>query len=332
VTTPRHGYRAEPHFVTGIHHAEDIAAVPRSRWLIAGGMASQARPQGHLYLVDTDAMTSSELFPADATFALDRDTYGEIEPPALDIFFAHGLALREGEGTVHTLYVVNHGGREAIEVFEVDTAPARPTLTWVGAVEQAPGVLGNAVAPIAGGGVVSTVYMDKRDPDAITLVNSGQISGNLKTWRPGGEWEDVPGSETNAPNGVEVSADGNTYFIASWGARELVRVTVDGADFRRDAIDLEMLPDNVKWSPDGRILVTGQDDATAEEVVTTVMSSESCNFPFHVLAVDPDTLEAEELVRLSHETFGTAATALEVDGRLWVSSARNDRIAWFEPV
>jgi hypothetical protein len=323
-------YRAQPEFVTGIHHAEDIAAVPRSRWLIAGGMASQARPQGHLYLVDTETMSSSELFPAGAEFALDRETYGEIEPPVLDIFFAHGLALRASEGDIHTLYVVNHGGREAIEVFEIDAGPERPTLTWVGAVEQAPGVLGNAVAPIAAGGVVSTNYMDKTDPEAIALVNSGAISGNLKTWLPGGEWEDVPGSETNAPNGVEVSEDGRTYFIASWGARELVRLTLDGEDFERDAIAVDMLPDNVKWSPDGRILVTGQDDATAEEVLSTVMSSESCNFPFHVLAVDPDTLEGEELVRVSHPTFGTAATALEVDGRLWVSSARNDRIAYFQ--
>ncbi len=327
---PSATYLAEPRFVTGIHHAEDIAALPGSRWLIAGGMATNVRTQGHLYLVDTETMTSSELWPAGARYELQAERYGEVEPPEEAIFFAHGLALRPGPEDVHTLYVVNHGGREAIEVFEVDAAPERPTLTWVGAVIQAPGVLGNAVAPISDWGVVSTNYMDNDDPGAIEKVNSGAISGNLKEWRPGGEWEDVPGTETNAPNGVEVTAAGDTYFIASWGARELVRVR-QGADGPvRDSIAVEMMPDNVKWSADGRILVTGQDGSTPEEVLTTVMSSESCNFPFHVLAVDPETFEAEELVRLHHDTFGTAATALEVDGRLWISSARADRIAYFD--
>jgi hypothetical protein len=96
---------------------------------------------------------------------------------------------------------------------------------------------------------------------------------------------------------------------------------------RRDTIQLDFLPDNVKWSEDGHVLTAGQisEPKTVFDGVTTYAS---CNFPVVALKIDPETLAVEELVRLEHEVFGTAATALEVDGELWLSSAANDRIAY----
>jgi hypothetical protein len=45
---------------------------------------------------------------------------------------AHGLNVRAGTGGVHTLYVVRHGSRESIEVFEIDGEAKPPVVTWIG--------------------------------------------------------------------------------------------------------------------------------------------------------------------------------------------------------
>ena len=39
-----------------------------------------------------------------------------------------------------------------------------------------------------------------------------------------------------------------------------------------------------------------------------------------VLRIDPETLAVEEVLRAEHDVFGTASTALDVNGELWISS------------
>jgi hypothetical protein len=276
-------------------------------------------------------------------FKLDAQTYGDVEPPDIDVFCGHGLALRRGANGIHTLYVVNHSapassssadvgqpGRESIEVLEVDATGPEPRVTWVGAIVQAPGVWGNAVTPLPDGGIAATNYLDLRDPNAFDKVFAGEITGNLKEWHPGTGWEDVPGSELCAPNGVEVSPDGRWYFVASWVPRMLVRLSRGKDPIEKETVNVGLLADNVKWSPDGYLLVTGQDGMPAE-VFAEVDAKDVCNFPFHVVKIHPQTLATEEIVRVKHDVFGTATTALVIGDELWVGSARSDRIAYFAP-
>ena len=316
-----------PDFVLGPTNAEDLAWVPGSRWLIASGMDSSGVPDGHLYLVDMDVMESTEIFPGEVGFELDAATFGDVAQPSIAGFCAHGLALREGADGVHTLYVVNHGGREAIEVFAVDARGEQPRLTWVGAVIQAPGVWGNAVVALPDGGIAATNYLDLRDPHAFDKVYAGEVTGNLKEWH-GREWEDVPGSELSSPNGLEVSPDGRWYFVNCWSSMRFVRLSRGSAEIDRREVELGFLLDNVKWAPDGRLLVAGQ-ASTPAAVFERFNSEDVCNIPSRVVALDPETLEAEVLVEISHDVFGTGSTALIVGDDLWVGSARSDRIARF---
>ena len=57
---------------------------------------------------------------------------GPIDPAEKERFRAHGLYLRSAGNQRSTLYAVHHGGRESIEVFELDARAKPPTLTWVG--------------------------------------------------------------------------------------------------------------------------------------------------------------------------------------------------------
>ena len=106
-------------FVCGQSGPEDLVAVPNSRWLIASAYGGD----GGLYLIDTRAASSTKIYPSAASAVrLDKKTYDTCPgpPQTAPRIQTHGLFLQEGGGGRHTLYVVVHGSRESVEVFELD--------------------------------------------------------------------------------------------------------------------------------------------------------------------------------------------------------------------
>jgi hypothetical protein len=58
----------------------------------------------------------------------------------------HGLSLRPAQPGRYTLYATNHGGRESVEVFEVDARGAAPSAVWIGCVMMPDKLAANSVA------------------------------------------------------------------------------------------------------------------------------------------------------------------------------------------
>jgi len=157
---------------------EDLVAVPRSEWVVASGFSG-----GAVHLVNTRDYTTTEVFPvATPRERFDKKTYaacpGPIDPGEKEKFSAHGLAVREGSNNVHTVYVVHHGFRESIEVFEVDTRAKPPTFTWVGCAIAPPTASFNSVSPVPGGGFVAT-NPNRRGPGA---SQGGTNTGEVFEW------------------------------------------------------------------------------------------------------------------------------------------------------
>lgn len=316
-------------FVEGPVNAEDIAAVPNSRWLIASGFViDPVKESGNLYLIDREMRTSTALHPGRIEVRPAGPPYLEA-PPDFATWSTHGVHLREERAGLHTLYVVHHGSRESIELFEVDARGDEPKVTWIGAIEQDVDVSGNAVAPLPDGGILATKFNSASDPEAYRNLVSGRQTGNIKEWQPAAGWRDIPGTECSGPNGVDVSADGRFFFVASWPNGTLSRFGLGvGAEEPRQ-IDLGFLPDNVKVQPDGALLVAGQEAADAETAYEEMVREDVIHLPIRVARVDPDTLASEDLVDMRHEEFGNAATALYADGELWLSTTRGNRLAYF---
>jgi len=108
-------------FVSGFVGPEDLVVVPGEQLVIASGDAGP----GAITLIHVKDKTASPLYPsATVKQRLDAKTYdscpGPIDPEEKDKFRAHGLFLRPGKNGIQTLYVVHHGNRESIEVFEFD--------------------------------------------------------------------------------------------------------------------------------------------------------------------------------------------------------------------
>jgi hypothetical protein len=278
---------------------------------------------GAIRLINLKDRTTTVLFPGAAPKErLDKKTYascpGPIDPAEKERFRAHGLYLREGGNQRDTLYVVHHGNRESIEVFEFDARAKPPTLTWIGCA-VAPDPIGlNSVVGLPDGGFITTNFQPRgpADTGARGRMMAGENNGELWEWHTSSGWKKVPGSEAAGPNGLEISKDGKTLYIGGWGSQSVIRLSRGQTPAKRDSVNVGFRVDNVRWAPDGTLLAAGQGVAPAQTS--------------NVARVDPNTLKFQELVRYqNNDSFASGTVAIQLGSELWVGSVRGDRIAIF---
>lgn len=315
-------------FVCGQSGPEDLVSVPGTVWLIASGYG----PDGGINLIDTKAASSTRLFP-DAAVAerLDGATYdmcpGPIPAADRKRFWTHGLYLKAAQNRVHTLYVVHHGSREAIEVFELDARGQRPALTWVGCA-VAPGNIGlNSVIALPEGGFAATNFDPRGASGGFSeKLLSGQNNGEVWEWHTRTGWAIVPGSETAGANGIELSADGKWFYVSQWGNRSFMRLSRGVTPVKRDQISLGFRVDNVRWAPDGTLLVAGQGGPDGGPPGRGQQSPPGV--PTSVIGkVDPATMTYRELISVPSSAIVSPATvAIQIGNEYWTGTFRGDRL------
>jgi len=307
-------------FVCDQSGPEDLVAVPGTPWVIASGMAMN----GGVRLVNTRDLTSTTLFPsAQAQERHDKKAYaacpGPFDAAGKTAFKAHGLYLRLASGGTHTLLVVHHGSRESIEFFELDPRPAKPTLTWIGCV-VAPDPIGlNSVVGLPDGGFITTNFQARGGDQAAarTRMMNGEPNGELWEWHATSGWQKVPGTEAAGPNGIEMSKDGRTIYMALWGSQSFVRMTKGQIPPKKDTIPLGFRIDNLRWAPDGTLIGAGQ-GGTAPNQASIVVK------------IDPQSLKVTEILRQPYgDVFSFGTGAIQVGNDLWVGNVRGDRIGIF---
>jgi hypothetical protein len=272
---------------------------------------------GYLYAIDARDHQSTVLFPTATYHSKPDAAFSSCGGPVTGGFQPHGLSLRSGSNGRHTLYVVRHGAREAIEVFEVDARSGTPSLTWTGCAAAPEGVRFNSVTALPGQGFAATHFA--------TPV------GRLWEWQPGAGWSEVPGSEWNGPNGLVSSPDGQWLYIGGWGTNSLVRLSRGQTPVQQDSVDVGFQIDNVRWAPDGTLLAAGHfwDD---DDALGRCLGQGQCDgVTSRVARVDPERLTAEEIVRYpSNEHFLMGTVGLQVGDEIWLGGiAGADRIAIF---
>lgn len=309
-------------FVCGQDGPEDLVEVPGTRWLVASAYGQQ----GGLFLIDTQARSSRRLFPdATAKDRPDTKTYAECpgapQGAMRERFRTHGLFLQPGANSTHTLYVVYHGARESVEVFELDARSAQPSVAWIGCVVAPPGVGLNSVSALPGGGLVGTNFDPPQPPGSKTPFSSalteGRNNGELWEWHSGKGWAKVPGSESAGANGVVLSADGQWFYVAQWGNRSFYRLSRGKTPVERQQIPLGFRVDNVRWAPNGDLLVAGQGDTAKPGTFTSIIGT-----------INPRTMIYREVINYATPpAVGAATVAVQVGNDYWTGSFRGDRIA-----
>lgn len=302
-------------FICGQNAPEDLIVLPGAQWVVASSFGGS----GGVYLINTRDFASTLAYPsASAKEKLDAKTYDSCPgpPDAADKakFTTHGLALRAGRNSIHTLYTVHHGGRESIEVFEIDMRGKTPALTWVGCAVAADPIGLNSVVAVPGEGFIASNFLSRSgDAAEQRKMMAGEKNGELWEWHTGRGWAKVPGSEAAGANGLEISKDGKTLYVASWGSQSFFRLSRGGATPQRQEIPLGFRVDNIRFARDGSILAAGQGMQTS-----------------NVVRIDPKTLKVQEVIRQpDNSTFRSGTVAVEVGKELWVGSFRGDKIARF---
>jgi hypothetical protein len=313
-------------FVCGLVNAEDLVLVPGTDWIVASGMAAGVG----FYLIDS---ASGEFSPLEAGARHDDSMYPRCaEPPPPPEFESHGLHIRAaGQGRA-TLHVVGHGAREAIEVFDVDTRGARPTLTWKGCVPMPDGLAANSVAALADGSIFATVLFlgGTTFADSVAMRPTGAVFG----WSRGDSgFMLIEGTELPANNGIEVSVDGSEIYVASSGFQTIVAFSnTNPARQLRTTEQLPITPDNIHMDADGRLLTAGMKNDVPEcggppgpEHSIEILAS--CPRGTIAIAVDPATMEHRILFETpAFDAFSNATMVLPAGGRLWVGTFSGNRV------
>jgi len=307
-------------FVCGQQAPEDLVVLPGGEWVAASVFGGA----GRIRLINTRDMTVTNAYPtATSEDRLDKKTYDTCPGPPDEKqkaqFRTHGIAVRPGTNSTHTLYAVHHGVRESIEVFQVDMRSKTPTLTWIGCAVPPDPIGLNEVVPLPGGGFAATNYLI-RGPEAAanrTKMMAGENNGEIWEWHTGTGWKIIPGSEASGANGLEISKDGKWLYVAAWGNQSFYRLSLGQTPPKRDNIPLGFRVDNIRWAADGTLLATGQ--GGMGQTQTT-----------NIVKINPDSLKVQELVTHPNSpAFGAGTVAVEVGKELWVGSFRGDRIARF---
>lgn len=318
--------------VWGPINAEDLLQVPGTDWIITSGMTGPGAPLGRLYAVCAAALTATEVFPYLATAALDAARFGEQAVPDFGGFAPHGIDIAVRGDGVAELYLVNHGGRESVEVFEILLDGLRPALRWIGAVVLPGTSYGNDVAAAPGGGfIVSTCG----DPAGGPLVLpgerlAGEPTGGVLEWCPRGGWKELPGTQINIANGVALSPDGEWVFLGGWGLNEIRKVRRGVPEPEVLTVPAPIKVDNFTWTADGKLISAGAFDTTTEDYVARHFGGEPrlC-LPTRVIRIDPATLAIEILIEYGTDGFGCGTTGLVVGEEIWVGAARDQGLARF---
>jgi hypothetical protein len=301
---------ADVQFVCGQQGPEDLVVVPGGAWVVASVFGGS----GGVNLIRVSDKTSMKVYPAaSAKDRFDAKTYAACPgPPDPLKFTSHGLSLVPGRGNVHRLFVVGHGAREAIEVFELDARPTTPVLTWIGCAVAADPIGLNSVRGLPDGGFIASNFLPRGGTQAATQqMMTGEKNGELWEWHTASGWKKVPGSDAAGANGLEMAADGKTLYVAAWGSQSFFRLSRGAAKPVRDEIPLGFRVDNIRWARDGSILAAGQG------VGQTV-----------VVKVDPRTLTVKEILkRPAGNGFAGGTVAVEVGDSYWIGSFAGDRIA-----
>ncbi|MET0280536.1 MAG: hypothetical protein ABW278_05345 [Steroidobacteraceae bacterium] len=309
VGPPEPPCKASDGYLCGQQGPEDLIAMG-TEWAVASAYTGTG---GVTLIRIRDKMSMTAYPSATAREQLDAKTYPQCPGPPRGAFTTHGVYVPPGPGPTHKLFVVGHGARESIEVFNVDTRGAAPVLTWVGCV-IAPEPIGlNSVRSLPDGGFITTNFLPRGQ--AFEELMKGTRNGELWEWHTQSGWQKVPGSEASGANGVELSADGKTLYMAAWGSQSFIRLSRGANPPKREEIALGFRIDNIHWARDGRLLGAGQ-----------------VGQDWRVVKIDPVTLQVETLYSQDDKPgFGGGTVALEVGDTLWVGSYRGDRIAIVKP-
>lgn len=308
---------------------EDMVPLPGNQAILIGEYGqSGAGHSGALVVFELESEERHTVFRGGDAPAVAQPGWGDpscTSPPSR-AFNSHGIDLvRRDDGRLQLL-VIQHGGREAIEFFEVLGHGTDWRVVWRGCVPAPADASLNEVVALPNG----DFYTTKMAPleGALDFENGmpTEPTGHAFAWSSAKGFRKIEGTVGIMPNGIEASPDGRFIYMNASGENSIRKVEVaTGRELGRASVNL---PDNVTWSPDGRLLVASLGVvAPAEFAACLAIDGAPCRIPFKIVAVDPATMTTLGPIYESDGTpMGAGTVGLQVGRELFIGSFKGDRI------
>jgi len=317
-------------FICGAQRPEDVARIPSTAWLVFSGFADGAG----LKLVDTRRRTMRRWYDGAAEqLNWDRQRFpGCPSPPDPSVFNTQGVSLRTVGDSQHDLYVVNHGGREAIEVFRIEATQDEPRIRWIGCVLMPAATPANSVATYSDGTILASVLT--HPGTSITDFVRGDATGGVYQWQPGAAgFHLLPGTRLPGNNGIETSLDDREFYVIAFGWHAVVVYSRnDTLQPLRNATAPGFMPDNIHWDGSRLILAGMQYDEPAcggtRKIIDGKADDMRCHRGYVVAELDPQSLEFTTIAYAEpNSAFNGVSAARIVGNELWLGAYQGDRIA-----
>jgi hypothetical protein len=322
--------------ICGMQNPEDMALLSDGHHLLVSqfGLMDGSRA-GSLALLNASSGTFRVVFegrdedPTQTSGTEDPD-WGDANcpgpPPAR--FSPHGIDLAPRPDGKLRLLVVNHGGREAIEFFEIEDRGQDTQVTWRGCALAPKDAYLNDVVSLPDGGLLTTHMMDRDgELSGILRASIGFDTGFVYQWQPATNPEPgfsiEPGTHGPFPNGIELSADGQTIYLNLYTAGEVRRI--DRGTGRIVGQASIPSPDNSAWAMNGKLLVASHIGGLVDQMDCYGLTVGACPMAFEIVAVDPLTMETETLFSHAGPPMGAGTVAIDLGDELVIGTFAGDR-------
>jgi len=314
------GLHADMNVICGVRASEDLELTPDGRYLIVSQYRTFRTPGAPADLVLLD-LTTQRLQALPVT-SMPTPGWGDASCSAPVALSPHGTSLTRRRDGPWQLFVVNHGMRESIEMYEPVKERDSWKLVWRGCVVSP--LAFNDVAALGDGSFVGThpTALNQTGAPAANPLQ-GRATGWVAKWNPSSGETELPGTRLAYPNGVNASADGRYLYINVFGTREVDKYDVAAGKIVATA-KVEFMPDNLTWTRDGQLIAAGVKGARGN---CPPESSTPCIQAFGVARIEPATMVTTPLFDSgTRPIIVGVSVAIEVGSDLYLGAFDGDRV------
>ena len=312
---------------------EDIEVLPDGKSLLISQMGNmEGTKPGNLVAYDTHSGELSPLFPTSASDTDKHSDWGDESCPGIpgSEFAPHGISLKQRTDGQWQLAVINHGGRESVEMFSLQHESDRWQLQWRGCVVPESGTFMNDVALLNNGGFVATHMFDKRAPHVFGLSTGlwkaqfGVNTGYVFEWQPSTGYRILEESRGPFLNGIEISADNKIIYANVYAGHEIRKL--DRQTGRKLGAAKVDQADNIAWDMSGNLLAASHTGAMADQMACAKQPGTTCGFEFTIFRINPDTMAADAIFVHQGAPMGAGTIARQLGDKLYIGSFSSNRI------
>ena len=309
----------------GYQNPEDLVTTPDDKLILVSEMGEfMLDTPGSLSLFDLSSKQKQEI---DISWQNPGASWGDssCEAPSAELFSPHGIDLMTRNDGKYQLLVVNHGGRESVEFFQLAQTSGQWSLNWKGCALPPEDPFINDVAGLQDGGFLVTHMWNKHIPfeEIATMLVEGVSTGWVWEWNQDSGFTKLAGSTQQMPNGIAVSKDNKKVFINIYMGNKTIKLDRESGQIEGEFHVRQ--PDNISIDKNGNLWVASHQHDPINETCNEVKEG-PCLLPFVIVKADSETMEAKEVLSQEGLPMGYATVAIPVGDRLYMGSAHGDRI------